>query len=244
MKERSRLFLISFLLLGFLLLVVFYGYKEKSEPLRSISKEIYGLYENYDEDKIELKIKSTVTQAQIDELYERMGLINVTEDNIRQKLKLVGLIRRAEKLLYEELPKEYTNRIYEGESEHWKITDYEIKATPVLLRSYKGVLYMKNQEEYKAVYFSIEVHMVIEGKRDTLLHKNEFASGYEDLFKEEDLELSVQSTGEFAMEHESYTNKDGKPIALKDITELYAIVKWQGLNEEELNQEKIVLNPQ
>jgi hypothetical protein len=128
----------------------------------------------------------------------------LTEENIYKKFRLAGLIREAEEQLYEDLPKDQTNRVYSGESENWKIVDYEIEASPVLFRTYEGTLYMKGQDEFQADYFKVEVHVVFEGNRDI---KKRFLLN----IQEENLEISKQSTGEFLADKESYTNKMGSP---------------------------------
>ncbi|SDM43697.1 hypothetical protein [Sediminibacillus halophilus] len=156
---------------------------------------------------------------------------------------MATLLEKAEQLFYDrDLPKEQTTETYGGESEHWKVMDYTIKANPALFRTFAGRIYMKGQELYQANYFKSSVHVVVDRRDDIPLHEQTFSTEGEDV-DPGDLEISEQSTGEFSAEWESYQNKRGEPLAIADISEVYIIVEWRGVKEEDIHEERISLQP-
>lgn len=200
-------------------------------------------YETKIEDLLNQKliIKESVTQEDIDKLYNKLSMIDSKNTSYYDKFQLASLIKLAEQLIYDDLPN--TTQIYNGESTHWKVVDYKIQANPVWFRTYAGKMYMKGQDIFEAEYFKVEVSVIFDHNKEIRLHKEEFSAEYPDRTNPEELEISEQSTGEFPAEQESYRNKDGNPVSIEDINQVFMLVQWKGKNESELEEEKIILSP-
>ncbi|MBS3678805.1 hypothetical protein KGF86_01110 [Ornithinibacillus massiliensis] len=168
-------------------------------------------------------------------------MIDSEDASYDDKFQLASLIKKAEQLIYNGLPN--TTQVYHGESTHWKVVDYKIQANPVLFRTYAGRMYMKEQDVFEADYFNVEVYVIFDDNEEIRLHKEVFLADYQDRAKSVELDISEQSTGEFAANQESYRNKSGNPVSIEDINEVFILVQWKGKNENELEEEKIILSP-
>jgi hypothetical protein len=138
---------------------------------------------------------------------------------------LASLIKLAEQLIYDDLPN--NTQIYNGEGKHWKVVGYKIQANPSLFHTYAGKLYMKGQDVFQADYFKIEVYIMFDDKKEIRLHQEEFSAEYPDRAKPEELEISEQSTGDFPAQHESYRNKNGNPVSIEVINQVFVLVQWK-----------------
>ncbi len=148
----------------------------------------------------DLKLRPGVTFEEIEGLSEQLSKVNTGELFSEKKYQLATLLEKAEQLFYDrDLPKEQTTVTYGGESEHWKVMDYTIKANPALFRTFAGRIYMKGEELFQADYFKAAVHIVVDGRDDIPLHQQTFSTEGKDV-DPGDLEISEQSTGEFSAE--------------------------------------------
>lgn len=86
-------------------------------------------------------------------------------------------------------------------------------------------MYIKEQDVYEADYLMVEVRVVFEDHMDVRLHDKEISAEHAYLFEPEEFDISKQSTGEFAPNHASDRNKNGDPVRIEDITEVYLIVQ-------------------
>ncbi|MFC4323275.1 YcxB family protein [Litchfieldia salsa] len=223
-------------------------WNDSDDPLSSSREAIYGLFLGVStEDSVEtlkkegLKLRTGVTLDDINQLYEQLNNYPNTNEIFINRFPLYTLLDEAEKLYYErELPKEQTTGIFSGESEHWRIVNYTVKATPALFRTFEGRMYMKGQEMYQAAHFQKEFFIVFKGKGPIPLHDYVIAEANPEV-KPEELEISEEPTGEYYGEHESYKNIQGDPVSIQDIEEVYAIVQWRGKDEEKMHEEKVTL---
>ncbi|WP_053071852.1 hypothetical protein [Ornithinibacillus contaminans] len=74
---------------------------------------------------------------------------------------------------------------------------------------------MKNGNEYVTDSFHFETHAIISGE-DIVVHYGSESGAGTDIAKE--------STG--AIEGKGYIDKDGNPITLSEVSNIYMVVKW------------------
>lgn len=117
-----------------------------------------------------------------------------------------------------------------GESQTWTLTGYEVVITPENFKAGNGTLNMKNENEYIADSFHFETHAVINGE-DTVVHSGS-ASGA-------GVDIAEETTG--AIEGGTYLNKDGNPITLNEVSNIYMIVEWWDIGKSESVKERIDL---
>lgn len=117
-----------------------------------------------------------------------------------------------------------------GESETWKLTDYEVVITPENFLAGNGTLYMKNENEYIVDAFHFETHAVINGE-DIVVHSGS-ASGA-------GIDIAEETTG--AIEGGPYLDKNKKPITLNEVSTIYMIVEWWDIGKSDSLKEKMDL---
>ncbi|KAB8126000.1 YcxB family protein [Gracilibacillus oryzae] len=226
------------LLIIYLLSFFISNFNEWTDPLHKIKADTAELFVSF-EDKSNLQITSSVTQEQIDKLNDKLISVPATEDNLAEKFQIANWIREAEEQLYEDLPEDQITRTYHGEGEYWKIEDYRVKVSPILFRTYEGIMHMKDQDTYHADYLMTEFHVVFKWGKDMKIHREHRSSKIKgDNLNE--LDISSKSTGEFPNNREEL-DENGDPVTFEDIEEIYVIIQWKGENQDDLFEEKITL---
>ncbi|CRK84584.1 hypothetical protein [Neobacillus massiliamazoniensis] len=117
-----------------------------------------------------------------------------------------------------------------GESQTWKLTGYEVMITPENFKAGNGTLKMKNANEYITDSFQFETHAVINGK-DIVVHSGS-ANGA-------GIDIAKKTTG--AIEGGVYLNKNGDPITLNEVSDIYMIVEWWDIGKSANVKERIDL---
>ncbi|MGY0693785.1 hypothetical protein ACW2QC_13520 [Virgibacillus sp. FSP13] len=121
-----------------------------------------------------------------------------------------------------------------GDSDSWRIENYQIKITADSFKAGNGELFMKRNDEYKTDSFSIEAHAVI-NNNDKVISR--FSSS---AYAGDGMNIAgKQDTGE--IESGAYINEDGDPITLDDISNVYVIVEWWDQGKERDMKERIDL---
>ncbi|MEN0664242.1 YcxB family protein [Caldifermentibacillus hisashii] len=214
----------------------------QSFHLAELENKIEGLFEGTFSESANLILKEEITNDQIMELQEELDSIQTIGNNQILKSKLTILLDIAENQFNQlkTLQRKQTSRTYVGESENWKLESYKIEASPLKFRTYKGILSMKNTDNFPANYFKVETHLVIRGNQDIHLSERAFSRSDKNLLEEE-MDLTKQSTGEVKFDGPLILYNETKPVLLEDITEVYLNIEWQGMNEENINSEKIIL---
>ncbi|GAA0429964.1 MAG: hypothetical protein ACQEWU_13605 [Bacillota bacterium] len=101
-----------------------------------------------------------------------------------------------------------------GESENWRLKNYEIELTDQTFRAGNGTLDMKGQEKYVTDTFYIEVHAVI-NEKDNIIQAS---------VKNGKVDISEERTG--STKGDSLVNHEGKPISLEEINNIYVVLEW------------------
>jgi len=101
-----------------------------------------------------------------------------------------------------------------GESPTWNLSGYEIVITPESFKAGNGTLHLKNGNQ-SVGFFYFKTHVVINDK-DEVMHGGVVSSNVNDIVE--------VPTG--AIEGGAYLNKDGTPITLNEISNIYMIVEW------------------
>lgn len=102
-----------------------------------------------------------------------------------------------------------------GESQTWNLNGYEIMITSDSFKVGNGTLRMKNANKYISDSFQFETHAVINGE-DTVVHAGS-ATGA-------GIDISKKTTG--ANEGGTYFKKNGEPITLNEVSDIYMVVEW------------------
>jgi hypothetical protein len=214
----------------------------QSFHLEELENRIKGLFEGTFSESANLILKEEITNDQIMELREELDSIQTIGNNQILKSKLTILLDIAENQFNQlkTMQRKQTSRTYVGESENWKLESYKIEASPLKFRTYKGTLSMKNTDNFPVNYFKVETHLVIRGNQDVYLFERAFSRSDKNLLEEE-MDLTKQSTGEVIFDGPLILYNETEPVLLEDITEVYLNIEWQGINEENINSEKIIL---
>ncbi len=117
-----------------------------------------------------------------------------------------------------------------GESQHWRVKGYEIELTEDSFSAGNGFLDMKNEDSFMTNSFDVEVRAVI-GNVDQIIQKVD-RSG-------KTINIAVENTGK--IKGSSYLDQQGNPITLKDIKEVYLVLKWHDFKKKKDLQERIEL---
>lgn len=115
-----------------------------------------------------------------------------------------------------------------GESESWKVDFYEILIKPETFDVGNGNLTMKNKTEYSSDYLSIGVYAVIDNE-DTVVQRSTVTGS----------ELDISQTSMGASEGGTLLNKNGEPVSLENISDIYMIIEWQ--DNDKKKEEKVNL---
>lgn len=116
------------------------------------------------------------------------------------------------------------------ESDAWKLKGYEVRITPDAFIAGNGLLSMKGKDEYFTDIFSFTVHAVI-NQEDQVIHTYA-ATGSE-------INIARKRIGR--IEGKAYINKEGTPINLDNISEIYMIIDWWDKEQEKKVEERINL---
>lgn len=100
-----------------------------------------------------------------------------------------------------------------GESDHWKMNGYEIIITPEGYKVGNGKLTMKNEDEYEAEFFDLDIYSVVDGEKNSL-HGRSISS--------EGTDIAEQTIGATEGEDDALTDP-------AEIDEIHAVISW---NEE------------
>lgn len=114
-----------------------------------------------------------------------------------------------------------------GESDHWRLNDYEIIITPEGYKAGNGKLTMKGEEKYTADFFNIGIYSVINGEKNRF-HGRSISSSIS-----EGTDIADQTIGTVESEGEVLTEPT-------EIDEIYAIVTWSDGSRED-KEERIIL---
>ena len=118
------------------------------------------------------------------------------------------------------------------QGDYWNLDSYKIEITPEKFKAGDGIVSVKNEPEYKINYFDLEVHAVINGEDKVIQRKAVTHVGG-------DTGISEIHNG--SMEESNDLSKNGKAIKLNNISEVYAIIKWNGETGNKTMEEKINL---
>lgn len=117
-----------------------------------------------------------------------------------------------------------------GESEHWNLNGYEIEMTQEEFKAGNGTLYMKNENEYKTDSFHFDTHAIINNNDITIQSGSVTGLG---------IDIAEETTG--TIKGRTYLNKNGDPITLEEINDIYMIVEWWDMNKSKHVKERIDL---
>lgn len=134
-----------------------------------------------------------------------------------------------------------TSAIYSGESETWRVVNVKISTGEQQLNFGEGKLQMKGQSAFLANYFKLSAHVVIKNKEEnnSRMHEYELMAGNLPITWEKDeLDIAEMDTGRSSP---IFLTKYWKPVTMGDIKQVYIIVQWEGENDNELKEEKIIL---
>lgn len=115
-----------------------------------------------------------------------------------------------------------------GESESWKVDSYEVLIKPETFDVGNGNLTMKNKTEYRSDYLSIGVYAVIHNE-DTVIQRSTVTGS----------ELDISQTSMGASEGGTLINKNGEPVSLENISDIYMMIEWQ--DNDKKKEEKVNL---
>lgn len=133
--------------------------------------------------------------------------------------------------------------IYSGESETWKVVNVKISTSEQQLNFGEGKLQMKGESKFLANYFKLSAHVVIknEVERNSRMHEYELnAYNLPVRWEKDELDIAEMDTGRSSP---IFFTKYWKPVTMRDIKQVYIIVQWEGENDNELKEEKIILTP-
>lgn len=117
-----------------------------------------------------------------------------------------------------------------GESENWKLTDYEVVITPEEVNIGNGKLKMKNKDEYKTAFFSFNTYMVVNGQGYGVHASSWTGDG---------IDIAKKTIG--TLKGGSLLNENGKPITFNDVDEIYMTVEWWDISVEKNVSERLDL---
>ncbi|OZU87121.1 hypothetical protein CIL03_18215 [Virgibacillus indicus] len=117
-----------------------------------------------------------------------------------------------------------------GESDNWNLNGYEIEMTQEKFKAGNGTLKMKSENEYKTDSFHFNTHAVINNEDITIHSGSDTGLG---------IDIAEETTG--TIEAATYLNKNGDPITLDEISDIYIIVEWWDRNKSKNVKERINL---
>ncbi len=121
-----------------------------------------------------------------------------------------------------------------GDSDNWRIENYQIEITSDSFKAGNGKLFMKGTDEYKTDSFSIEAHAIMNNEDKVI---SQFSSS---AYTGDGMNIAgKQDTG--AIDSGAYLNEDGDPITLDDINNVYVMVEWWDQDKEKDMEERIDL---
>jgi hypothetical protein len=121
-------------------------------------------------------------------------------------------------------PEEMYYLLLKGESETWKLEDYEIEFTSNERRAGDGILKMKGKEEYETESFQFQTYAEVDGEV-RMIHVN----SYDNV-----CDISEHHTG-------SIRNEELSPISFNDINRIYMTVEWWDQTDRQKKKEEINL---
>lgn len=119
-----------------------------------------------------------------------------------------------------------------GESENWRLTEYEVAFTSEDFKAGNGILNMKNQNEYSTKSFQFDTHAIINGE-DFSVHSGSITGDGNVI------DIAEEVTG--TIETGAYLDKEGNPITIDQVNDIYMDVVWWDLDKNEKVKEKIDL---
>lgn len=144
-------------------------------------------------------------------------------------------------------PKKITTKIFTGESGMWQIKDFKIKVSPMEVRISAGTINMKGHQSYLADYFKVEAHIIFnEVILDQKIYEFELTPEKPTLITSDitdvklgELNIAKQSTSNtFGLQ---VLNKYNEPVPIEDISLVYFIIEWKGIQDSTHKREKIIL---
>ncbi|MBT2729680.1 hypothetical protein J7E63_22655 [Bacillus sp. ISL-75] len=106
---------------------------------------------------------------------------------------------------------------------------YKLELSPDVFNVGNGTITMKNQTTYTTDFIDIKVHATINNKNEVIQSKR---------ITGDDTAINQMTIG--AIEGEDVlVGKNGKPITLKNISDIYIEIEWQDVNEKQRMREKI-----
>lgn len=117
------------------------------------------------------------------------------------------------------------------ESKSWMLKGYEIVITPKTFMAGNGILSMKGKDEYYTDYINIVVYAVINDEERSIHSYTSFGNT--------DMNIAQKNIGK--IDGSNYINKDGKPITLGNISEIYMVIQWRDKEQKRVIEERISL---
>ena len=112
-----------------------------------------------------------------------------------------------------------------GESESWRLTNYEIVLNEKDFKAGNGTLTYKNEQQTMTDWFEFSTHAVINNK-DTVVHQNAVSGP--------STELKEKSTGSIA--GPTFIDENNKPITIDQVDSIYVVIKWKDENNKEVEE--------
>lgn len=153
--------------------------------------------------------------------------------SIRSLLLFTFLVLIVALIIFKFPPKEVTKNSHYfrlmGESQSWKLEEYQVKMTPKTLESGNGKLtYKSDPEGFATHFFEFNVYAIVNNQDKIIQHKS--VTGPASYGKE----ITTGSIkGPILTQNE-------KPIKARDLRKIYAVIKW-GNNKDKIQKERILL---
>ncbi|MEI2356694.1 hypothetical protein [Mesobacillus zeae] len=116
-----------------------------------------------------------------------------------------------------------------GESENWEVKSYKLELSPDVFNVGNGTITMKNQTMYTTDFIDIKVHAIINNENEVIQSKKIIG---------DNTEINKMTIGAIEGKVE-FVDKNGIPITLENISDIYIEIEWQAVNEKQRMQEKI-----
>ncbi|WP_026675705.1 YcxB family protein [Alkalihalobacterium bogoriense] len=242
LKVKAILFVSFFILSGYVNIQSYDSYEK-------IKYDTYQLWENVelDETPVEVRygerkliLKDSVTMEDVQHILYRLKFeVKWTDENTYDLSNLAVILRHAEDQLNAR-PREEASRMFSGESENWKVENYEV----IFWWNYynemvEGTLIYKPEGVLETKFFQVTVIGVFNERLEVQFH--EYSVGTQ-RFTEEIYEIKETTTGGRVTKDSGYDNARRERATIDDLTTVHILIQWLNENEE-LEEEVVVLSP-
>lgn len=114
-----------------------------------------------------------------------------------------------------------------GESENWYVKDYKVELHPDTLIAGDGMVAWKGEEGLETDSFQIGAHAII-NQEDHVIQRTSVSG--ESIIKE-------HTTG--SIEGGTFLDKDGNPISIEDIENIYVLIEWWDQDQQKNVSERV-----